>query len=527
MLHSYGSCHRLPEKHNTVPAPAARLLELVDGLGLVRGGTPPIRNATARSIAVLERTMLGGGKSYTRGLSADQVTMAHVVADLVELSERLPQRGWVRSLGLVTHERKFAMELGRAIAMNPEVTVRDPYFLFARLRWNMELLWPEFCRVDLAREIPARSSSPSPVRATSPASRSRGGSWRSCCASRRCSRPRAYTRPREEHRTMPEADPPTSAHLILYVRDQERARAFYQAALGFAPRLHVPGMTEFELVRGAVLGLMPEAGIRRLLPALPDPAAARGVPRAEAYLVVASPAAALARALAAGATELSPVLPRDWGDDAGYCLDPDGHVLAFAALSRGSDSVHDGPAAGGPAAGGPGTGGLAADAASAVDLRPFDPGCDLALVALWAERPDVRRWWGDPGVALADLVDRPPGSAAMVAWGGRLVGVLCWQRPTRAELEEAGLTDLPAGLVDVDVLIGDPEARGRGLAAAALRRLCERLRDQGVRWVGLATATANASALAAYAKAGFAPYRDFVENGEGYRYFTRELASGG
>ena len=327
--------------------------------------------------------------------------------------------------------------------------------------------------------------------------------------------------------------PPTAAHLILYVRDQERARAFYQAALGFAPRLHVPGMTEFQLTSGAVLGLMPEAGIRSLLPKLPDPAAASGVPRAETYLVVASPAAAHARAVAAGASELSPVLPRDWGDDAGYCLDPDGHVLAFAAPTEGRASSSDREGAADPPAGtvsasgaGP-AGGPASDAGPAVDLRPLDPGRDLATVAAWVERPEVRRWWGDPGVALADLVDRAPGTAAMVAWGGRPVGVLCWQVPSHAELEEAGLTDLLPGLVDIDLLIGEPEARGRGVAAAALRRLCARLWDDGVRWVGLAAATANASALAAYAKAGFAPHRDFVENGEGYRYLTRDLTGDG
>lgn len=130
-----------------------------------------------------------------------------------------------------------------------------------------------------------------------------------------------------------------AVHLILYVRDQARARAFYQATLGAPPRLDVPGMTEFALPGGAVLGLMPEAGIRRLLPTMPDPAIASGVPRAELYLRVASPSAFLARAVAAGATELSPVAPRDWGDDAGYCLDPDGHVLAFAASTAAVRSV--------------------------------------------------------------------------------------------------------------------------------------------------------------------------------------------
>lgn len=95
-------------------------------------------------------------------------------------------------------------------------------------------------------------------------------------------------------------------------------------------------MTELELPGGAVLGLMPEAGIRRLLgEALPDPAAGAGVPRAEVYLLVDDPAAGHARALAAGARELSPLAPRDWGHDAAYSLAPDGHVLAFARESRG------------------------------------------------------------------------------------------------------------------------------------------------------------------------------------------------
>lgn len=90
-------------------------------------------------------------------------------------------------------------------------------------------------------------------------------------------------------------------------------------------------MTEFDIGDGAVLGLMPSAGIRRLLgDAIPDPALAHGIPRAELYLIVDEPAACHRRALEAGARELSPLLPRDWGDHTAYSLDPDGHVLAFA-----------------------------------------------------------------------------------------------------------------------------------------------------------------------------------------------------
>lgn len=139
------------------------------------------------------------------------------------------------------------------------------------------------------------------------------------------------------------------AHFILYVSDQERSTAFYSDVLGEVPTLNVPGMTEFRLEDSTVLGLMPETGIVKLLgPAIVHPALARGVPRAEVYLVVENPAAFYARAIAAGARELSPLALRDWGHTAAYCLDPDGHVLAFATSadadsreSPGQDSTKD------------------------------------------------------------------------------------------------------------------------------------------------------------------------------------------
>ena len=121
------------------------------------------------------------------------------------------------------------------------------------------------------------------------------------------------------------------AFFILYVKDQQRAKEFYRAVLRIGPSLDVPGMTEFQLVNGASLGLMPSANIKRLLgDKLPDPANADGIPRAEIYLLVESPGEYHARALAHGATELSPMQDRDWGHRAAYSLDPDGHVIAFA-----------------------------------------------------------------------------------------------------------------------------------------------------------------------------------------------------
>lgn len=54
---------------------------------------------------------------------------------------------------------------------------------------------------------------------------------------------------------------------------------------------------------------------------------------AELYLLVDDAADYLKRAIENGASEVSPMSLRNWGHLAGYCLDPDGHVIAFAQSS--------------------------------------------------------------------------------------------------------------------------------------------------------------------------------------------------
>ncbi len=120
------------------------------------------------------------------------------------------------------------------------------------------------------------------------------------------------------------------AHFILYVSDQRESARFWTKVLDRAPTLDVPGMTELPLGDDAVLGLMPERGIERLLSGKIAPSSST-VPRAELYLVVDDPEAFHARAIDAGGRELSPMLARDWGHRASYVLDPDGHDVAFAA----------------------------------------------------------------------------------------------------------------------------------------------------------------------------------------------------
>ena len=65
----------------------------------------------------------------------------------------------------------------------------------------------------------------------------------------------------------------------------------------------------------------------------------RGDRRAELYLVVADAGAHHARALEAGAEELSPLQRRDWGHEVANSRDPDGYVVAFAAILKGPSTL--------------------------------------------------------------------------------------------------------------------------------------------------------------------------------------------
>lgn len=161
-----------------------------------------------------------------------------------------------------------------------------------------------------------------------------------------------------------------------------------------------------------------------------------------------------------------------------------------------------------------------------VELRDFRPARDLPLIAKWLRRPHVARWWGDPVGTLAGIADHPEEMAAIIVVDMNPVGYLCWQTPSRAELKEAGLADLPNDLIDIDIMIGERTMMGQGVGPEALRLLFEKLRALGVRLVGVATSLANQRALAAFPKVNLQPYRDYFEMGEDYRYFTKQLNDG-
>lgn len=118
---------------------------------------------------------------------------------------------------------------------------------------------------------------------------------------------------------------------ILYVSDQEKSKHFYEQLLNLKPSLHVPGMTEFQLSETSKLGLMPENGIAKILGNnIPHPNTGNGIPRCELYLKVKNANEYMERGIQLGAKLISPMQQRDWGDNAGYIADADGHIIALS-----------------------------------------------------------------------------------------------------------------------------------------------------------------------------------------------------
>lgn len=124
-------------------------------------------------------------------------------------------------------------------------------------------------------------------------------------------------------------------NFVLYVRDQKKSANFYRAPLDLEPSLDVSGMTEFELGPLTILGIMPELGIKKLLgDSIKDPEKSSDMSRCELYLTVENPELFMKRASQLDAPMLSPVSKRNWGDEAGYIMDLDGHAVAFARKAQ-------------------------------------------------------------------------------------------------------------------------------------------------------------------------------------------------
>lgn len=137
---------------------------------------------------------------------------------------------------------------------------------------------------------------------------------------------------------------------------------------------------------------------------------------------------------------------------------------------------------------------------------------DLPLVERWLHADHVRSTWGDPDANIRLLRDSPDNGnwRAIIEADGHKVGLVLWQHPTRQELDEAGLIDIPERVIDIDIMIGERTEVGRGAGSAAIRLVAEAaLSDPSVPFVIAATLTDNRASQRAFAKAGFRGEREF------------------
>lgn len=144
-------------------------------------------------------------------------------------------------------------------------------------------------------------------------------------------------------------------------------------------------------------------------------------------------------------------------------------------------------------------------------LQPFHPQRDIDRLAAWLRTPHVVRWWGDPQKQLPAVLERPAGGGdALIVADGVPVGYVRWQQTSRAELEAAGLHEIPGGSIDIDIAIGEANYIGCGVGSRALQLVVQRLGSVGsIPLLMMATSVENAIAIRASERAGFRRLRIF------------------
>jgi aminoglycoside 6'-N-acetyltransferase len=103
---------------------------------------------------------------------------------------------------------------------------------------------------------------------------------------------------------------------------------------------------------------------------------------------------------------------------------------------------------------------------------------DLPLVGRWLAEPLVARWWHDDASPQGVeeqfgpcIAGREPTEVFLALETGRPFGLI--QRYALAAYPDdlaqlSALCDVPPGALSIDYLVGEPDARGRGLGAAMI-----------------------------------------------------------
>lgn len=120
-------------------------------------------------------------------------------------------------------------------------------------------------------------------------------------------------------------------YFIVYVEDQNKTKMFYELLFKNKPIVDEPGMTEFELPDGSILGIMPIKSTKKLFGEdYYSKLSLKSLSKFELYFLVDNAKELHTRALQLGGIELRKFEDMDWGERAAYSMNHDGHILAFA-----------------------------------------------------------------------------------------------------------------------------------------------------------------------------------------------------
>ena len=155
-----------------------------------------------------------------------------------------------------------------------------------------------------------------------------------------------------------------------------------------------------------------------------------------------------------------------------------------------------------------------------VTLEKIDFLRDRHLLSDWLQSQAVQKWWGNPINRLQQIENNASDSHALICSSGLAVGYLCWQKVVREALDSVGLFDVSEDLIDIDMFIGDPLARGQGFGPKALELLMLKLHSEsGNCLAGLVTSVKNQSAIRAFEKSGFKKKTQFDSGSFGTCWF--------
>ncbi len=129
---------------------------------------------------------------------------------------------------------------------------------------------------------------------------------------------------------------------------------------------------------------------------------------------------------------------------------------------------------------------------------------DLPLIERWLTLPHVREWWGDPAEQYALVsgdLDEPAMDQFIVSAEGNDFGYIqCYDLTAW----NSGFGEHPTGTRGIDQFIGEPDMINRGHGSGLTRAFVDGRFAQGTPRMVTDPDPANARAIRAYEKAGFA-----------------------